>query len=65
MSPKPQANRYGLIVAGRLVGWGGIGACYIAQADFKRFHLKPYRAIARQSEQARACSISRWDEYDT
>ena len=64
MSPKPQADLCGLIVAGRAVGGGGIGTRYIAQAGFQRFHLKPYRAIARQSEQASACSIRRRGECD-
>ena len=45
-------------MAGRSVGRGEIGACDIAQAGFKRLHLKPYRAIARESEQASARPIS-------
>ena len=51
-------------MAGRAFGRGDIGACYIAQAGFQRFHLKPYRAIAGQSEQASARSICRRDECD-
>ena len=45
-------------MAGRTVGRGEIGACYIAQAGFKRLPLKPYRSIARESEKASARPIS-------